>query len=67
LTFFGSLGMDIDTIGNLEGTLTIEWKFEGVMCIFPKKKKKKKKGVILVFFVYNNGTTPRHIGVRPNV
>jgi hypothetical protein len=25
LTLFGSLGEDIDTIGNLGGTLTIKW------------------------------------------
>jgi hypothetical protein len=25
LTFFGSLGRDIDTIGSLRGTLTIKW------------------------------------------
>jgi len=25
LTFFGSLGGDIDTIGSLRGTLTIKW------------------------------------------
>jgi hypothetical protein len=25
LTFFGSLGENIDTIGSLGGTLTIEW------------------------------------------
>jgi hypothetical protein len=42
LTFFGSLGRDIDTIGSLWGTLTTEWKFEGVMCTFPKEKRKKK-------------------------
>jgi len=35
LTFSGSLEGDINTIGNLWGTLTIEWQFEKVMCIFP--------------------------------
>jgi hypothetical protein len=38
LTFLGSLWRHIDIIGSLEGTLTMRWQFEGVICTFPKKK-----------------------------
>jgi hypothetical protein len=46
LTFFGSLGGDIDIIGSLGRTLTMRWYFEGVICIFLYYLKRSLKLII---------------------
>jgi len=50
LTFFGSLGGDIDIIGSLGRTLTMRWYFEGVICIFLYYLKRSLKLIIYVIF-----------------
>jgi hypothetical protein len=62
LIFFGSLRGNIDTIGSLGGTLTIEWLFEGI-CVFFSKiilylsfclYFVKIRFILILFYIYIN-------------